>query len=31
MFDHLGIDLTNGLASARQRVYRVEPAGESEP
>jgi uncharacterized repeat protein (TIGR04052 family) len=31
LFEHLGIDLTSGLASDRQRVYRVEPARASEP
>jgi len=31
LFDHLGIDLTSGLANDRQRVYRIEPARASEP
>ncbi|MEO8181567.1 MAG: MbnP family copper-binding protein [Deltaproteobacteria bacterium] len=31
LFERLGLDLSNGLATDRQRVYRVEPASVSEP
>jgi len=31
LFEHIGLDLSNGLATDRQSVYRVEPASVSAP